>query len=222
MGTLSVIYAAFGYLALLGAILWGMLFVGGSGVPNSDSAGAAAPLESILADLGLLLLLALLHRLLSRGMLRHFTRRALTSGLKHSTQAWAAAAVLAVVYVGWQPLPHTLWVAPEPLSRTLSGLFYLGWSLILIGAFVATHLDFFGVTGAARGGVSVADGLRQPLFVGILIAVWATRTMTVGHLLLAAAITMYLMLDGIWVLLRRIATRESDRVVSLQGQRLAR
>ena len=39
MGIVSVFYAAFGYLALLAAILWGMLFVGDGAVfPNMDAA----------------------------------------------------------------------------------------------------------------------------------------------------------------------------------------
>jgi hypothetical protein len=93
MGIVPVFYAAFGYLALLGAILWGMLFVGDRVMfPNMDAAGTAAPLQAACVDLGLLLLLALLH--LSRGVLRHVPRRVIPRGRERSTQAWAAAAVL--------------------------------------------------------------------------------------------------------------------------------
>jgi hypothetical protein len=38
----------------------------------------------------------------------------------------------------------------------------------------------------------------QPLYWGILVAVWATSVMTLGHLLLAAVVTVYLLLDGLW------------------------
>src|ERR1700733_6157286 len=110
MAIVSVFYAAFGYLALLGAILWGMLFVAdGATFPNMDAAGNTAPLEAARVDVGLLLLLALLHRSVSRGMLRHFARQSIPRGLERSTQAWAAAAVLIVVYFGWRPLPQVLW-----------------------------------------------------------------------------------------------------------------
>jgi protein-S-isoprenylcysteine O-methyltransferase Ste14 len=216
MAIVSVFYAAFGYLALLGAILWGMLFVAdGATFPNMDAAGNTAPLEAACVDVGLLLLLALLHRSVSRGMLRHFARQSIPRGLERSTQAWAAAAVLIVVYFGWRPLPQVLWSATGPLQGALSALFYTGWTLILIGAFLASHLDLFEIAEATDVAPSApaddadraqaawkapfTDMLRQPLYSGILMAVWATSVMTVGHMLLAAAVTAYLLFDALWV-----------------------
>ncbi len=164
----SVFYAAFGYLALLGAILWGMLFVGGDVSANMDAAATVAPLEAVWIDLGLLLLLALLHRSLRRGMLRRVAGRSIPRELERSTQAWAAAAVLALIYAAWQPLPQVLWSATGALQSALSALFYLAWTLILIGAFLASHLDLFEI-GRGRRHVAAVDGrpslirVRQPL-----------------------------------------------------------
>jgi methanethiol S-methyltransferase len=237
MAVFSLLYAAFGYLSLLGAILWGMLFVGDGVIfPNMDAAGTAAPLEAACVDVGLLLLLALLHRSVSRGMLRHFARRSIPRGLARSTQAWAAAAVLAVIYFGWRPLPQVLWSATGPLQGALSALFYIAWTLILIGAFLASHLDLFEIAEATDVAPSVAtkdaehaqpawkapftDMLRQPLYCGILMAVWATTVMTVGHMLLAATITAYLLFDALWAARKTRGARESRRL-SLQGQRVA-
>jgi methanethiol S-methyltransferase len=238
MAIFSLLYAAFGYLALLGAILWGMLFVGdGANFPNMDAAGTAAPLEAACVDAGLLLLLALLHRLVSRGMLRHLARRLIPRGLEGSTQAWAAAIVLVVICAGWQPLPQVLWTAPGPLQWAFSALFYVAWTLILIGAFLASHLDLFEIAEAADVARSVAVNdaehahaawkapfagmLRQPLYWGILMAVWATTVMTAGHMLLAAAVTAYLLFDALWAARKTEAAQESRRALSLQGQRLA-
>jgi len=36
--------------------------------------------------------------------------------------------------------------------------------------------------------------LRHPMYVGVLLAVWATPRMTVGHLLLAAGMTLYILI----------------------------
>ena len=238
MEIVSVFYAAFGYLALVAAILWGMLFVGdGGGISAMDAGGAAAPLKGIFVDLGLLLLPALLHRSTSRGMLRHFAPRLIPRGLERSTQAWAAAIVLALICAGWQPLPQVLWTAPGPLQWAFSALFYIAWTLILIGAFLASHLDLFEITAAtdvAPSAVpndaehaqtiwkaSFTDMLRQPLYWGILMAVWATSVMTAGHMLLAAAVTAYLLFDALWAARKIGAARESRRALSLQGQRVA-
>jgi methanethiol S-methyltransferase len=238
MAIIGVFYAAFGYLALLIAILWGMLFVGNGVIfPNMDAAATAAPLEGALVDLGLLLLLALLHRSVRHGVLGRLARRSIPQPLERSTQAWLAAAVLALLYAGWQPLPQILWKAAEPLQWALSALFYLAWTLILIGAFLASHLDMFDIarpTGtapsarvgddahaAASGKLPFMETLRQPLYGGILIAVWATSVMTVGHLLLAAAVTAYLLVDGLWAARKSGAPRQARRAVSLEGQGVA-
>ena len=239
MAIISLLYAAFGYLALLGAILWGMLFVGDGAIfPNMDAAGTTAPLEAACVDVGLLLLLALLHRSVSRGMLRHFARRLIPRGLERSTQAWAAAIVLVAICAGWQPLPQVLWTAPGPLQWAFSALFYIAWTLILIGAFLASHLDLYQITGAmgaersaaaddgghaqVAGKAHFTDTLLHPLYCGILIAMWATSVMTVGHLLLAAAVTAYLLFDALWAAHKSGAARESRGAFSLQGQRVAR
>ena len=209
-----------------------MLFVGdGAAFPNMDGAATAAPLEGTLVDLGLLLLLALLHRSLSRGMLRDFVQRSMPRRLERSTQAWAAAAALALIFVGWQPLPQVLWNATGPMRWALSGLFYVAWTLILIGAFLASHLELFEIGGAADAAppptvdvgharvaekVPLTGTLPQPLYCGILVAVWATTVMTVGHLLFAAAVTAHLALDGLWAARKAGAAQERRRTFSFQ------
>ena len=226
MATFTLFYAAFGYLALLGAILWGMLFVGDGVIfANMDAPATSAPLEAACIDVGLLLLPALLHRAVSRGMLRRLARRLIPRGIERSTQAWAAAAVLGVIYTAWQPLPQVLWSAPGSLQWMFSALFYVAWTLILIGAFLAGHLDLFEPTAATEltppAAVNDAEQaqlarrppfavtLRQPLYCGILLAVWAASVMTVGHLLLAAAVTAYLLFDALWFARQAGSARES-------------
>jgi methanethiol S-methyltransferase len=238
MRIVSLFYAAFGYLTLLGAILWGMLFFGGRVVfPNMDVGGNVAPLQAAGVDLGLLLLLALLHRSVNRGMLRRVAPWSLPSGLERSTRAWAAAAVLLLIYAGWQPLPQALWSAGGPLRWALAALFYVAWTLVLIGALLASYWDSFESAGAAgtappaaddggpahgMGTALFGDTLRQPLYIGILIAVWVTPVMSVGHLLLAATVTGYLVCDGLWAARNSGAARESRGTFLLQGERIAR
>ena len=237
MRIVSLFYAAFGYLTLLGAILWGMLFFGGRVVfPSMDAGGSVAPLQAAGVDLGLLLLLALLHRSVNRGMLRRVAPWSLPSGLERSTRAWAAAAVLVLIYAGWRPLPQAVWSAGGPLRWMLAALFYVAWTLILIGALLASHWDSFESAGAGAAPAAADDGgpahgmgkalfgdtLRQPLYIGILIAVWVTPVMTVGHLVLAATVTGYLVFDGLWAARKTGAARESRGTFLLQGERIAR
>ena len=245
MRIVSLFYAAFGYLSLLGAILWGMLFFGGGVVfPNMDAGANIAPLQASCVDLGLLLLLALLHRFVSRGMLWRVAPWSLPSGLERATRAWAAAGVLLLIYAGWQPLPQALWSAGGLLRWALSALSYVAWTLILIGAFLPSLMGLFEITGAMGAAPSAAaddggpaygtgkalfgDTLRQPLYIGTLIAVWITPVMTVGHLVLAASVTGYLVFDGLWAARKsgaadkRGAAGELRGRFLLQGDRIAR
>jgi hypothetical protein len=106
MEIVSVFYAAFGYLALLGAILWGMLFVGdGILFPNMDAAGGAAPLEGAFVDLGLLLL-ALLPRSVSRGMLRSRPRTGVCRARRARCRPQRATPQPKATTSGWANIAH--------------------------------------------------------------------------------------------------------------------
>jgi hypothetical protein len=216
MGIISVFYAALGYLALLSAILWGMLFVG-DGVDGSlmDAPATVKPFEAILIDLGLLLLLALLHRLVGRGMARQLTGRSIPRGLVGGSQAWAAALALAAIYAGWQPVPQTIWNASGPLESGIVGLFYLAWTLILIGAFLPSQ-----TAGSTAPPENLFASLYQPLYAGILLAMWTTSSMSAGHLLLAVTVTAYLLFDSAWEARGADGARAPHRTFSFQRTRV--
>lgn len=166
-------------------------------------------------------------------MLRRALRRLIPPNLERSTQAWAVAAVLGVIYVFWQPLPHVLWRASGSLQWVLLAIFYVSWTLILIGTFLAGHLELFDIAGTPEAkassdhGYAVAkqahftDSRLQPLYGGILLAVWANSVLTVGHLLLAAAVTAYVLCDALWAVRKTNAAREFRRALSLQSPRAA-
>jgi methanethiol S-methyltransferase len=225
MDIVSVFYAAFGYLALLCAILWAMLFVGdGSAPARIDALGTSRPFQDALADGALLLFLAILHRWLSRGKLADSLRRRIPRELQRSTRAWVASVVLIVIFCAWRPVPQVLWSLKGAPELVFSSLFYVAWTLVLIGTYLAEHLDLSEIPHS-----SIVDGgrtLRQPIYVGILVGVWSTSVMSVGHLLLAGAITGCLLLNGLADMQKaRAPLRARDRSESsplLQGRRIAR
>ena len=105
----------------------------------------------------------------------------------------------------------------EPLQWAISALFYLAWTLVLMGAFLP------GPTTGDAGGTAPPGTLRvplcQPLYGGILLAMWATSTMTVGHLLLAATVSAYLLFDSVWEV-RDTRARDTQRAYSFEGKRV--
>jgi hypothetical protein len=97
----------------------------------------------------------------------------------------------------------------------VSALFYPAWTLIMIGAFLTAHSQEPQTEGAL-------GTLAGPLYCGILMAAWATSVMTVGHLLLAVAVTAYLVFDILWALRKSGAATAPRRAFSFQRQRVAR
>ena len=84
-------------------------------------------------------------------------------------------------------------------------LFAAGWLLVPLVTLMINHFDLFGTrqvwlhwqgqpyTSLPFRTPLLYKRMRHPLYVGWTIAFWATPTMTVGHLLLAATLTGYML-----------------------------
>jgi protein-S-isoprenylcysteine O-methyltransferase Ste14 len=119
----------------------------------------------------------------------------------------AANAAGFAIMLCWQPIPATLWdVNWQPAETLLWVLFGAGWLLLFSAALSFDVLELLGVRHAwarFRGKPPPAPSLKtgwlyayvpHPMYVGLLLGVWAAPDMSVGHALLAAGFTAYILL----------------------------
>jgi methanethiol S-methyltransferase len=100
-----------------------------------------------------------------------------------------------------------VWEITSPAGRmAIYALFALGWVVVLLSTFMINHFDLFGLRqvwlpliGRPYVPVSLRTPwlyrhVRHPLYLGFLLAFWATPQMTLAHLVFALATTAYILI----------------------------
>lgn len=201
-------YGVASYTLFLATFLYALGFVGGFGVPRTID----GPLESSLAaalavDLGLLGLFALQHSVMARRGFKRWLTRVVPEAAERSTYVLASSAALLLLFWQWRPIGGIVWTVESPLLRAAAyGVFAAGWATVLVCTFLINHFDLFGLRQSwlALLGRPYTPlrftmpgpyrAVRHPLYVGWLLAFWATPTMTVTHLLFAGMTSAYILM----------------------------
>ena len=213
--TSYLVFGGLSYAAFLATILYAIGFVGnlwpvlgwrGPLFQTIDPGGDPTPLGLALLVDGLLLgLFAVQHSVMARASFKRWSSRVIPPAVERSTFVLAASLCLAVLYWQWRPLASTaLWswgaLAPAIVVASL-----LGWLIVVLSTFMLDHFELFGlrqVWYAFRGrptpGLGFATpafykAVRHPIYLGFIIAFWATPIMTLGHFLFAAGTTAYIL-----------------------------
>lgn len=214
-------YLAFGivaYLAFLSTILYAIGFVGnfwetlgldGNFWRSLDAGRRHVGLvEGLLIDGALLGLFAAQHSVMARRGFKALWTRIVPPALERSVFVIAASSCLALLYWQWRPLGTTpVWdVSDTPLAVILFGVSLSGWALLVAATFMIDHFDLFGLRQALSGfrgreyqplrfrTPGLYRAVRHPIYLGFLIAFWATPLMTVGHFVFSLATTFYILL----------------------------
>jgi protein-S-isoprenylcysteine O-methyltransferase Ste14 len=207
-GLVAVIYGIVAYGFTLVALLYLVGFVGNLVVPKSIDSGAAGPLlQSVIVDTMLIGLFAIQHSVMARQGFKRWWTRIVPSPVERSTYVLFASFALLILYWQWQPVPTAVWTVHNPAgAAVLDGIFWLGWVVLVGSTFLLSHFELFGLSQvfARLFGNQPSETkfrapllyrrVRHPIYLGILLAVWATPAMTVGHLLFAAVITGYILI----------------------------
>jgi protein-S-isoprenylcysteine O-methyltransferase Ste14 len=201
-------YGVTSYLIFLATFLYAIAFVGGFIVPSRLDGALQAPLPKALAiDAALLTVFAVQHSVMARRWFKAWWTQIVPWPIERSTYVLCASLALLLLFWQWQPIGIAIWSVENTAARgALWALFAAGWSTVLVVTFLINHFDLFGLrqvwlslVGRPYTKVSFRTPLpyrfvRHPLYLGFLLAFWATPTMTLAHLVFAVATTAYIVL----------------------------
>jgi len=205
MKVIVFIYGIASYAAGVASLLYLICFLSNIVVPKTiDSAAVGAVAPAVLVDLILVGAFALQHSLMARPGFKKRWTRIVPKPAERSTYVLITGLVLALLFWQWQPIPGVVWNVQGAVGAgLLEGLFWLGWAILFASTFMINHFDLFGLRQVylrLKGQpyqpvpfvqVALYRFVRHPIMLGVLIGCWATPSMSVGHLLFAAATTCY-------------------------------
>jgi len=219
---LALAYGIACYGVMFATLLYLFGFLANVGVPKGIDTGASTSAGVALSiNLALLALFGLQHSLMARPRFKAWWTRLVPHSIERSTYVLLSSAALILLYVAWRPLTQAIWVAQAAWAVTAWWSIYLfGIVLLLAATFAIDHFELFGLRqvwlnllrrSPASPDFTVAwfyQYVRHPIYLGWLLIFWATPHMTLGHLLFAGAMTLYIL----------VAVRYEERdLVSLHG-----
>jgi protein-S-isoprenylcysteine O-methyltransferase Ste14 len=207
---LTLLFSIVCYAIFFATFLYLIAFVGDLPVPKTvDSPPSTLPRATkAIIDVALIALFGVQHSVMARPGFKRAWTRIVPSTAERSVFVLFASIALIVLFTFWQPLGRTVWeVGPDMrwLSYILTAIFWGGFGIVLISTFLINHFELFGLQQgwfAMTGRQAAAPELRQPMFyhwvahplyAGFFLGFWSTPHMTVGHLLLAGGLSVYML-----------------------------
>lgn len=205
--TLFLLYGVLAYVIFFATFCYSVGFVSSGIVPKHiDSAPQSPLMFALLVDAGLLSLFALQHSVMARPAFKQWWTKIIPEPIERSTYVLLASLCLILLFWKWEPIGGVIWqVDSETGKILLLSLSMLGFGIVLVSTFLINHFDLFGLRQVWMYFVGKKyevlhfrtpffyKYVRHPLYLGFMIAFWATPTMTAAHLFFAIMTTGYML-----------------------------
>jgi protein-S-isoprenylcysteine O-methyltransferase Ste14 len=164
------------------------------GTPSLDSSSAA---RNAAIDVALFTIFALHHSIMARSGAKAWITRIIPRDLERSVYVWIASVLFLIVCWNWQLLPGVVWHIFGP-GIMFVFLVAFGVGLTIAAARIVGIWELAGVTqpDPNRAIEFKAEGpfalVRHPIYLGWILMVFPTPTMTMTRLVFAVISTLYL------------------------------
>lgn len=190
---------------------------------KSIDTGVVEPFwRSFWIDAGLVAILGLQHSIMPRPWFKALITKVVPPHMERGVYILFATSALSLLIWQWRPILEPIWQVDKDnhvLRLVLDAVQICGWLTVLLATAQVGHWKIFGVTQTldyirdkpytrqtysrlppeffAVGWPISEKGVwyfaRHPDFFGFCVAFWVTPTMTQGHLIFAAGLTIYIM-----------------------------
>ena len=207
-----LLYGVICYVAFTVVSIYAAGFLGNFWVPKSIDAEPVLPFwQALLVNFGLLTVFAIQHSAMARPAFKRWWKHYVPEAAERSTYVLFSSLALGLLFAWWQPMGGVIWRVESPLARGfIHAAYALGWALVLSSTYLINHFDLFGLrqvwlhfwqrpyTPLGFGTPGLYRFVRHPIYVGWLLAFWATPAMTVAHLVFTLGTTAYILLAIRW------------------------
>ena len=205
----TLLFAIFAYAVFFATFLYLICFVGSFPIaPLTVDNGPATPVAvAVVIDLVLIALFGIQHSMMARQGFKKAWTRIVPSQAERSVYVLIASLMLVILFLFWRPIEGVVWDTTGSAIEMLLWLgFAVGWGIVLTSTFLLNHFELFGLQQAwlhVQGRTAAEPQMRKPLYYkwvrhplysGFFLAFWSTPVMTYGHLLLAAGMSVYMLI----------------------------
>ncbi|MBV1874848.1 MAG: isoprenylcysteine carboxylmethyltransferase family protein [Gammaproteobacteria bacterium] len=206
--TQTALYGVLSYLAFLLSFLYLILFTAELWVPVTAGSGVS---EDFWGDAKfnfmLITLFGLQHSIMARPSFKKWWTKLVSEELERSHYVLISTIFICIIVFFWRPMGLVLWhFENEFIVTCLWSVFVFGWVLTVFSTFLTNHFDLFGLrqvylhyVETSYTNVAFSEHLayrivRHPMMLGMLIGFWVTPYMTLGHVVLAAGFSVYIVI----------------------------
>ncbi|MCG7626085.1 methyltransferase family protein [Epibacterium sp. Ofav1-8] len=222
-----LIYALLSYALFGVAFLLMVAFL--LSLPGLPSRAPSSVTAAVLFNTGMIFAFGATHSVMARDWFKRRWTRIVAPDIERATYVLQSSLFLIAIVWFWQPMPAVLWSFEGPAMILPLLVFALGAAMVVVSTFLLGHLEFVGIAqpwNRLQGGRTTEDAfrtpflyrvVRHPLQLGLLLIFYFIPEMTVGHLLFAGLMTVY-MLVGLHFEEKSLVKRFGDTYRTYQGR----